>query len=140
MRRRYVLVPLLSIIIVLNLYQDEEAPDDRLTVPVNTNEAPDYYMERLNIKLFDEQGALQAEIKSPALSHYASQRQAEMDSPAITLYASQDHIWQIDSQKGRIIDDTQDIALEESVTNAVAGFACCQGALELVACNQDSHR
>lgn len=116
MRRRYVLVPLLSIILITNIYQDDEKPADKLTVPVNTNESPDYYMEQLNIKLFDDSGQLQAIVNAPVLSHYASQGQAEMNNPDITLYATEEQIWHISSTKGRIVDQTQDIALEEQVT------------------------
>jgi LPS export ABC transporter protein LptC len=49
------------------------------------------------------------------LSHYPSQRQAEMAQPNITLYATNDQIWHISANKGRIIDQTQDIALHDQV-------------------------
>ena len=115
-RRRYIFVPLLLIIIITNVYQDEQSQIERLQVPVDTNELPDYYMEQLSIKLFDENGAIKAAIESPTLVHYASQAQAEMEMPEIKLYGLTDQVWNLRADKGRILDESQDIALEKNVT------------------------
>jgi len=114
-RRRFIFVPLLVIIILANLYQDEQSQIERLQVPVDTNELPDYYMEQLSIKLFDDNGMLQAAIESPTLIHYASQAQAEMERPEIKLFAVNDQVWHLQAAKGRILDESQDIALEQNV-------------------------
>lgn len=114
-RRRFIFVPLLIVIIIANLYQDEQSQVERLQVPVDTNELPDYYMEQLSIKLFDDNGLLQAAIDSPTLIHYASQAQAEMERPEITLFAVNDQVWNLTAAKGRILDESQDIALDEDV-------------------------
>ena len=115
-RRRYVFVPLLSLIVITHLYNQDKTPVDRLQVPVDTNELPDYYMEGLEIRLFDDEGSLQANIISPSLIHYAGQKQAELDKPDIRLHAVNDQVWQIIANKGRILDVSQDIALEDSVS------------------------
>ncbi len=114
-RRRFIFIPLLILIIVANMYQDEQSQIERLQVPVDTNELPDYYMEQLSIKLFDENGQLQAAIDSPTLVHYASQAQAEMERPDIKLFAIDNQIWNIQAAKGRILDESHDIALERNV-------------------------
>ena len=119
-RRRYIFVPLLSVIIVSNLYKDESSQVERLQVPVDTNELPDYYMEQLSIKLFNDDGQLKASIKSPTLIHYASQAQAEMEMPEIQLYALNDQVWNLQARKGRILDESQDIALERDVSIKLA--------------------
>ena len=119
-RRRYIFVPLLSVIIVSNLYKDESSQVERLQVPVDTNELPDYYMEQLSIKLFNDDGQLKAAIKSPTFIHYASQAQAEMEMPEIQLFALNDQVWNLQARKGRILDESQDIALEHDVTIELA--------------------
>jgi len=116
MRRRYVLVPLLSLIVVINLLEeDKQQKEDPFTVPVDSDELPDYYMEQMVLKHYDENGILQAEISSPILSHYANQRQALMVEPVITLFGVNNQIWQLTSLEGRIFDQTQDIALKDNV-------------------------
>ena len=122
MRRRYVLVPLLSLIVVINLLEEDKTKqDDRFTVPtVDSDELPDYYMKGMVLKHYDENGELQAKITSPTVSHYASQAQARMIEPEIILFGMNDRIWELDSEAGRIFDDTQDIALDKDVTIKLA--------------------
>ncbi|MEL0035531.1 MAG: LPS export ABC transporter periplasmic protein LptC [Gammaproteobacteria bacterium] len=115
-RRRYIFVPLLVVIVVANLYKDESSQIDRLQVPVDTNELPDYYMEQLSIKLFNDDGQLKASINSPTLIHYASQSQAEIQEPEIQLYTVNNLMWNLQAVRGRILDESQDIALEQDVT------------------------
>ena len=115
-RRRYIFVPLLAAIVVADLYKDESSRIDRLQVPVDTNELPDYYMEQLSIKLFNDDGQLKASINSPTLIHYASQSQAEIQEPEIQLYTVNNQMWNLQAVRGRILDESQDIALEQDVT------------------------
>ena len=116
MRRRYVFVPLLSFIVVFNQLEDDKAvKEDPFTVPVDSDELPDYYMEQMVMKHYDDNGELQAEISSPIVSHFANQKQARMTEPTIRLYGVAQQTWQLSSQEGRIFDETQDIALTDDV-------------------------
>lgn len=116
MRRRYVFVPLLSMIVVYNLvYDEKKVKEDPFTVPVDSDELPDYYMKQMTMKHYDDNGELQAVISSPTVSHYASQGQARMVEPTIKLFGVNEQTWQLSSVEGRIFDDTQDIALEDNV-------------------------
>ena len=70
--------------------------------------------------ILDDNGMLQAAINSPTLIHYASQAQAEMERPEITLFAVNDQVWNLQAAKGRILDESQDIALEQDVSIKLA--------------------
>jgi len=115
MRRRYVFVPLLTALVLLNLIEPSKTPVERFNVPVDTAELPDYYMEQMAIKHYDEQGLLQAEISAPSFSHYLGQKQAHLVDPNIKLYTTNGDVWEVNAGKGRILDETQDLSLESGV-------------------------
>ncbi len=109
------IVACLLIWLLNDSFQGKEKPSIDVTETLDIELKPDYYVENLQLREFNEQGKLQSSIKTNLLSHYVEQQQANLESPEIVMYSVDGDIWKMNSSSGTIQDDTRNLSLLNNV-------------------------
>lgn len=80
-----------------------------------TNNNPDSYMKKVEYMQLDETGKPKIIIQSPVLIHYAKNNSSRFTYPIITLFQQNNNQVHISANRGRSINGTQKILLENNV-------------------------
>lgn len=113
--RRYLLPALLLLLLLGSGWLAWLKPDNPVDLIDRSGQPlPDYTLEGLQLRQYDEQGMLARILKAKRLEHVADQGTA-LDQPRLTVESAEGAPWQISGARGQVSADGQLLTLPDDV-------------------------
>jgi len=71
-------------------------------LPSISSQGPDLFVDNMNLKLINTDGALQYRVTADRMDHYPIDDRAELSHPVMQVFSADQPTWQIRSERGKI--------------------------------------
>ncbi|AWB68648.1 LPS export ABC transporter periplasmic protein LptC [Saccharobesus litoralis] len=140
--RAYLLVLILTVIATIFFWEEWQSAATQAPEKKQQGIQPDYQAENLDIKYFNQQGQLSAQMQAKNLAHFESQAATEFERVDYQ-YFGQDNHWQVTAQHSQLKQNRylqlHDTIVLQALSNAQPIYQINTQAIDIDLINQEIH-